>query len=547
MEAKLSAGVLLLLCAGLTWGHLVRDDPPKFSSTYKVSGVLRLPYAEIVEPFTVWYDAPNKRSRIDYYNGLVKNILRGDTGSYGASYKVAFMTNYQVTNKLSCFGANGSSDAPVQPQAILPDTKNMKLKGSEEVEGILCKVWQFVDVKGKKTNTYTLWVDQASGAPVRYEMMGYDSLIGSHFDKYVLDYQDYKGDVKIDPSIFSVGNMTCSGFPGPGKEHHLIFNPMREFVHGDDSHIPAMFQEFKNQHSKAYTGDSMEHTIRQNHFRQNVRYIHSKNRQGLTYRMAINHMADRSDRELKMMNKFRRTKNYDGIQGLPFDDSQFAKAPIPDQMDWRLYGAVTPVKDQAVCGSCWSFGTTGTIEGAYFVKTGNLVRLSQQELMDCSWGEGNDGCDGGEDFRSYNWIMKSGGLTAESQYGQYLAVDGKCHSKAVEPVVKLSGYVNVTAYNQTALKLAIALKGPVSVGIDASHKSLSFYANGVYYEPDCGSSPDDLDHAVLAIGYGVMSGQAYWLVKNSWSTYWGNDGYVLMSQKDNNCGVATSPTYPIIA
>ena len=104
---------------------------------------------------------------------------------------------------------------------------------------------------------------------------------------------------------------------------------------------------------------------------------------------------------------------------------------------------------------------------------------------------------------------------------------------------------SVTANDLDALKVALAKHGPISVGIDASHKSLSFYSRGVYYEPDCSNSPDGLDHAVLAVGYGEMAGQKYWLVKNSWSNYWGNDGYVLMSQKDNNCGVATSPTFVV--
>ncbi|KAK7484063.1 hypothetical protein BaRGS_00024675 [Batillaria attramentaria] len=510
------------------------SGPPTFSKTYMVSGVLQLPYAEIVEPFLVYFDAPNSRSRIDYYNGLTRTIQIGAKGSsYGTSLKIAFQTNYDVTNRLSCFQVNGTSDMPMATQTIFPDTTGFTYNGQALLNGQLCDAWQLVVVNGKKTSTYTLWVDKKTAAPVRYEMMGYDSLIGSHFDKYIFDYKDYKPDVSFPDEDFSAGSM----------EHYITLNPMREFIHGEDSHTHEMFSKFKATHSKSYPDDK-EHESRKHIFRQNVRFINSKNRAGLSYKMAVNHLADRTESELKMLRGFRRTKGYPG--GLPFNKSEMANVKVPDQMDWRLYGAVTPVKDQAVCGSCWSFGTTGTIEGAYFVKTGNLVRLSQQELMDCSWGEGNNGCDGGEDFRAYDWIMKKGGITTEAQYGQYLAVDGACKFDSVKPEVQLSGYVNVTPYDLDALRMAIANKGPVSVAIDASHKSLSFYANGVYYEPACGNKPDDLDHAVLAVGYGTMNGQAYWLVKNSWSTYWGNDGYVLFSQKDNNCGVATSPTYPLI-
>uniref|UniRef100_A0A670YDD1 Peptidase C1A papain C-terminal domain-containing protein n=1 Tax=Pseudonaja textilis TaxID=8673 RepID=A0A670YDD1_PSETE len=200
-------------------------------------------------------------------------------------------------------------------------------------------------------------------------------------------------------------------------------------------------------------------------------------------------------------------------------------------------GAVTPVKDQAVCGSCWSFSTTGSLEGALFLKTGNLISLSQQILIDCSWGFGNYACDGGEEWQAFEWILKHGGIATTESYGPY---KGQTHL-----VSKLSSYVNVTSGNTTALKAAIYKHGPVSVSIDASHRTFSFYSNGVYYEPKC--SKGELDHAVLAVGYGVLQGELYWLIKNSWSTYWGNDGYILMSMKDNNCGVTTDAVFPIVA
>ncbi|KAG4072513.1 hypothetical protein HA402_004602 [Bradysia odoriphaga] len=219
-------------------------------------------------------------------------------------------------------------------------------------------------------------------------------------------------------------------------------------------------------------------------------------------------------------------------------------ASLPDQYDWRLYGAVTPVKDQSICGSCWSFGTIGAIEGAFFLRNGgNLVRLSQQALIDCSWGYGNNGCDGGEDFRAYQWMLKMGGVPTEEEYGGYLGQDGYCHVQNVTLQAPITGWVNVTAGDANAMKIALLKHGPISVAIDASHRTFSFYSHGVYYEPKCGNTEEELDHAVLAVGYGTMNGELYWLVKNSWSNYWGNDGYILMSARDNNCGVLTTPTY----
>lgn len=145
----------------------------------------------------------------------------------------------------------------------------------------------------------------------------------------------------------------------------------------------------------------------------------------------------------------------------------------------------------------WSFGTSETIEGAYFVKHKKLVRLSAQNLVDCSWGFGNNGCDGGEDFRAYDWIIKHGGIATEESYGPYLQADAYCHFNNATVGAQLYGYVNVTPYDATALKTALVNQGPISVAIDAGHKSFVFYANGVYYSDECGNKPEDLDHVRL--------------------------------------------------
>ncbi|CAH1773564.1 unnamed protein product [Owenia fusiformis] len=521
------------------------DVPPKWGSFYTVYGTLRLPYAELAEPFAAYYDSAAKKSRIDYYGTTVKTFQRADLGSFGVNNKVAFMSTDTVFNKRTCFQSNGTKDAPVTIQGVLPNLTDFKLikKGDEVRFNDMSDMWQSINKVGTKKNTYTMWVKSDTQEPIRYEMMGYDTLLGSHYDKYYLDYQNFDNTNRPKPEIFAIQeNLTCGGFPGPGVEHRVLSNPMQEYIHRDDSHTQTEFAHFKKYHNRQYV--DKEHQERENAFRQNFRYVHSKNRAGLTYRLKVNHLADRFDHELKYTRGYRHTPGYHG--GLAFNKDQYNLRDLPESVDWRLYGAVTPVKDQAVCGSCWSFGTTGTLEGQWFLKTGNLVRLSQQQLMDCSWGEGNNACDGGEDFRAYSYMMKNGGLATEDDYGPYMGQDGMCRSRNVTSTVKVTNYVNVTSGDEAALKMAIAKHGPISVAIDASHKSLSFYANGVYYEPECGNKPDDLDHAVLAVGYGTMNGQAYWLVKNSWSTYWGNDGYVLMSQKDNNCGVATDATFPLV-
>ncbi|KAI3386659.1 hypothetical protein SNEBB_007757 [Seison nebaliae] len=519
--------------------------------SYYASGIIYLPYAEIEEPFKAFVNHDLKLSRIDYYGGSAKT-LQSEQDNY--SLKVVPESNEDFLNKMSCFRVNGSSSAPVQMQSVFPDLSDFDYMGTESWRNINCALYKKVTKQFGRVNTYTFCMDPIISIPLRYEMIGYDTLMGSHYDRYYVTYKDY---LPIAPpkSDFDInGKIACTPFPGPGvgnddeiKFHELSANPFKEFIPDsmNTDHVHPHFHNFVKKHGKTYETEVVERTKRLHNFRQNLRFINSKNRAKLTYTLAVNHLADKSKEELKML-RGKSTSNDKMEDAIPCPDEELKTKSVPDEFDWRLHGAVTPVKDQAICGSCWSFGTTGTIEGAWFLNTGKLVRLSQQNLMDCTWGFGNNACDGGEDFRSYRWIKKHGGIATEESYGIYLGQDSFCHFSNATIGATISGYVAVTPYEREILKGAIVAKGPISIGIDASHLSFAFYANGVYYEPDCGSGPDQLDHSVLAVGYGIQNGEAYWLVKNSWSTNWGDDGYVLMSQRDNNCGVDTQPTYVVI-
>ncbi|XP_043647752.1 digestive cysteine proteinase 1 [Drosophila teissieri] len=540
----------LALLAGLA-SSANATNPPKWDPNYIVKGTLYIPYAEIAEPFYAWYDKNTKRSRIDYYGGMVKTYQLAGEGQFGTLLKLAPITTKTENNKLTCLQVNGTADQTVEIQSILPDAKPFSLVGTESFLGYTCDKFRLESTIGQKKNVYTLWVRYKKSPhypssrmpiPVRYEMRGYNTLLGSHYDHYYLDYDSYEHD-DIPNEVFEIDDsLQCVGFPGPGTGHYATFNPMQEFISGTDEHVDKAFHHFKRKHGVAYPSET-EHEHRKNIFRQNLRYIHSKNRAKLTYTLAVNHLADKTEEELKARRGYRSSGIYNTGKPFPYDVPKY-QDEIPDQYDWRLYGAVTPVKDQSVCGSCWSFGTIGHLEGAFFLKNGgNLVRLSQQALIDCSWAYGNNGCDGGEDFRVYQWMLQSGGVPTEEEYGPYLGQDGYCHVNNVTLVAPITGFVNVTSNDPNAFKLALLKHGPLSVAIDASPKTFSFYSHGVYYEPTCKNDVDGLDHAVLAVGYGSINGEDYWLVKNSWSTYWGNDGYILMSAKKNNCGVMTMPTY----
>ncbi|EDO41322.1 predicted protein [Nematostella vectensis] len=521
--------------------------PPTWPQEYTLTGVLRLPYAEIEEPFQAWFDGGRKRSRIDYYGGMDSTFQRGDILTAGANFRICPMSTETKLNVRSCFQTNGTSASPVGPQSVLPDLAKFSFVGNSTYGDVKCSIWEYKLTVGHKRNKYTMYTSMHDPpAPIHYEMLGFDDLIGSHYDQYELDYSNYSPQAPPEEVFQTPEGLVCTGFPGPGDddEKSIINNPMQEFVEMHNvEKVHRVFDKYVKKHKKNYK-DNKEHHTRREHFKHNLRFIHSKNRRHAGYYLAMNHLGDRSDKELRVLRGRRYTKGYNG--GLPYKPDMASINDVPDEMNWVIRGAVTPVKDQAVCGSCWSFGTTGTIEGTLFLKTKYLTRLSQQNLMDCSWGEGNNACDGGEDFRSYQYIMKSGGIATEESYGPYLGADGYCHKKDAEIGATITGYVNITEGDLSALKTAIAQKGPISVSIDASHKSLSFYSYGVYYEPKCGNKNEDLDHSVLAVGYGTMDGKPYWMIKNSWSTHWGMNGYVLMSQKDNNCGVATAATYVLM-
>ncbi|KAM8737901.1 cathepsin L.1 [Acanthopagrus schlegelii] len=265
-----------------------------------------------------------------------------------------------------------------------------------------------------------------------------------------------------------------------------------------------------------------------------------------SYRLGMTYFADMENEEYKRLISQGCLRYFNA--SLPRQGSTFLRLPehndLPTSVDWREKGYVTDVKDQKQCGSCWAFSTTGSLEGQHFRKTGKLVSLSEQQLVDCSTDYGNYGCDGGLMDNAFKYIQANGGIDTEESY-PYEAEDGQCRFKPDSIGAKCTGYVDVKQGDEDALREAVATIGPVSVGIDASHVSFQLYQSGMYDEPDCSST--DLDHGVLAVGYGSDNGNDYWLVKNSWGLQWGDKGYIMMSRnKHNQCGIATAASYPLV-
>jgi len=211
----------------------------------------------------------------------------------------------------------------------------------------------------------------------------------------------------------------------------------------------------------------------------------------------------------------------------------------PASIDWTTKGAVTAIKDQGQCGSCWAFSTTGSVEGAWQIAGNKLVSLSEQQLVDCSGSFGNEGCNGGLMDYAFEYIIANKGITTEQGY-PYKGVDGTC-KKNQKAAATIKGYQDVTSGDEDALLDAVAL-GPVSVAIEADQSCFQFYSGGILSDPSCGTN---LDHGVLAVGYGTDSTNTnYWKVKNSWGKSWGEKGYVRMIRGQNECGISLAASYP---
>lgn len=214
------------------------------------------------------------------------------------------------------------------------------------------------------------------------------------------------------------------------------------------------------------------------------------------------------------------------------------EASLPAAVDWVSKGAVTAVKDQGQCGSCWSFSATGALEGANFIKSGSLVSLSEQQLVDCD--KVSAGCGGGLMDNAFKYVQVHG-LAAEADYA-YKAVAGTCSPTGVALApAQVRGLVDLPVGDEAALANAVAAQ-PVSVAIQADQLSFQFYKSGVL-TGECGHQ---LDHGVLLVGYGVDGGVPYWKIKNSWGAKWGEGGYIRIQKGVGKCGVADAASFPLL-
>lgn len=303
------------------------------------------------------------------------------------------------------------------------------------------------------------------------------------------------------------------------------------------------WKAWKFLHKKEYE-NNVEEKVRNFIWQDNLKRIVSHN-EAHKYKLAMNHLGDLTSREVKeLLNGYKTRKSIAGSKEKASTFLAPSNLKVPDSVDWRKEGYVTAVKNQGHCGSCWAFSTTGALEGQHFRKTGKLVSLSEQNLVDCSSAFGNNGCHGGLMDNAFRYIKSNDGVDTENSY-PYQAKVSTCRFNVTDVGATDTGYIDITSGDESALQAASASVGPISVAIDASQSSFQFYHSGVYDDPACSST--QLDHGVLVVGYGNENGQDYWLIKNSWGPLWGEEGFIKIARNQNNkCGVATAASYPLV-
>ncbi|XP_030373502.1 putative cysteine proteinase CG12163 isoform X1 [Scaptodrosophila lebanonensis] len=311
--------------------------------------------------------------------------------------------------------------------------------------------------------------------------------------------------------------------------------------------VDHLFHKFQIKYGRRYA-NTMERQMRMRIFRQNLKTIAELNENEMgSAKYGITEFADMTSTEYKQRTGLWQRDEGKATGGAPAVVADYP-GEVPKEFDWRQKNAVTQVKNQGQCGSCWAFSVTGNIEGLYSLKTGDLQEFSEQELLDCD--SVDSACNGGLPDNAYKAIKDIGGLEYESEY-PYLAKKKQCHFNKTLAHVKVSGFVDLPHGNETAMQHWLLNNGPISIGINAN--AMQFYRGGVSHPWKVLCQKSNLDHGVLVVGYGVSDYPnfhktlPYWIVKNSWGPRWGEQGYYRVYRGDNTCGVSEMATSAVLA
>jgi len=312
------------------------------------------------------------------------------------------------------------------------------------------------------------------------------------------------------------------------------------FALPSDDQIKTQFADFVHKHNKVYTADEFQ--TRFNNFKASLARLEKSQAMSTTAKFGITKFSDLSEEEFKTTVLM---KNIISESSEPVVPVTTLLAPgAPATFDWRDKGAVTPVKDQEQCGSCWAFSASEAIESAWILKghaTASTVNLSPQQIVDCDTIDGVQGCNGGLTESAYEYIIQAGGQEQIANY-PYTGENGQCAFKSQYVDAKISGYTAIPK-DESALSGTLSTTGPLSICLDAAH--WQDYESGVLSNFDCCPLLKcQMDHCVQLVGYNSTASTPYWIVRNSWNTDWGIEGYIYLEMGKNTCGLTNDVTWP---
>jgi cathepsin L len=348
------------------------------------------------------------------------------------------------------------------------------------------------------------------------------------------------------------------GFPGFGGSNLVggignVASGIRQNIAGLRRRVPLLnnvqtFAEFGAQTGRNYAS-AADRTLREGVFNARKSLVDRNNaafnagRSG--FESAVNAFADLTNTEfLRQLTGLRKSqRGEEKVKRLRKAPQKSKNARIPKAFDWREKGGVTPVKFQGDCGSCWSFAAAGAIEGHVFRKTGRLPNLSEQNLVDC--GEEDDGlagCDGGFQEYAFQFVTQQRGIAVNEKY-PYVDRKDTCHYTDSLKGAQITGFATIPPNDEQTMKEVVATLGPLACSINGL-ESLLLYKKGIYNDEECNQG--EVNHSVLVVGYGSEKGEDYWIIKNSWDSVWGEDGYFRLPRGKNFCGIATECSYPVL-
>jgi len=545
----------------------VASPMPKFPDQYSAVLMVKMPYIGLEMPLRVL--TTSRGQRIEYFNGL-----QIDTSNAKGTFKLVFNNGARDCR----FSPSSAGPKMLQEGRVtggewkavpfFPDLSQYKLAGEELVGGTMCQKFtmdQTHGTEGTMDDHISFYWDPLLEMPVRWHQHARFTIFGSHTDEYIVEYYSLQKQAPLDaelalPEKCDVPTKTKNSFVQIAglmtAAHHT-----RAAVNVDSD---SLFETFLQQHGKSYAPD--EHALRHSIFLKNIQTVRELNhRHAGKATFKGNRFLDLTREEVL---RFRGGKNSGSSRERRSPEHQrfvrvhepagLRASERPRNFDWRTArpGSVSPVKDQGFCGSCWTYGGTGPVEAMHAIQTGNLLELPEQFMLDCAWtngtGEsgGNFGCDGGDsDIGALEIVRKYGGVIPTARaYGNYLNINGYCKDiRNMEVGAKITGWVDIKDRDEEGLLDAVATKGPVNVNIMVPDEMV-YYDTGVLNVESCKHNKTQIDHAVMMVGYGTdVHGTDYYVVRNSWSTYWGDQGYIKVARGENDCAIASDAGYPEIS